>query len=109
SRLLPAPVFKEALGPTAPELAKLVPELHRVFEDMPPAMELPAEVQQRFLFNNVREFLIRCSRIMPLAIFLDDLQWADESTLQLTQYLAPHLDKMAVIIVCAYRDRDVAP
>jgi adenylate cyclase len=109
ARLLPAPVFKEALGPTAPELARLVPELHRLFEDLPPAMELPSEVQQRFLFNNVREFLIRCSRIMPLAIFLDDLQWADESTLQLTQYLAPHLEKMSVVVIGAYRDVDVAP
>jgi adenylate cyclase len=109
ARLLPAPAFREAVGRTAPELAKILPEVHRLFPDLAPSLELPPELRQRFLFNNIQEFLTRCSQIMPLAIFLDDLQWADESTLQLTQHLAPHLDKMAVILIGAYRDVDFAP
>ena len=40
-------------------------------------------MQQRFLFINIQEFLTRGSSVVPLAIFIDDLQWADESTLQL--------------------------
>ena len=109
ARLLPAPAFREAVGRTAPELAKILPEVHRLFPDLPLALELPPELRQRFLFHNIQEFLSRCSQIMPLAIFLDDLQWADESTLQLTQHLAPHLEKMAVILIGAYRDADVTP
>ena len=68
-----------------------MPELYRLFPDMAPPLELPPQLQQRFLFTNVREFLARGSQFMPLAIFIDDLQWADESTLQLTQQLAPQL------------------
>ena len=94
ARLIPAPAFREAVGRSAPELARLLPELHRLFPDMPPPLELPPDLRQRFLFTNVLEFLARSSRVTPLAIFLDDLQWADESTLQLTQHLAPHLEKM---------------
>ena len=109
ARLLPAPVFRDAIGRTAPELARLMPELHRLFPEMPPALELPNELRQRFLFNNVREFLTRCSRVTPLVMFLDDLQWADESTLQLTQHLAPHLNTMRVFIIGAYREVDLAP
>ena len=89
SRLMPAAVFRQAVAASAPELAKLMPELHRLFPDMAPPLELPPQLRQRFLFTNVREFLTRSGRFMPLVIFIDDLQWADESTLQLTQHLAP--------------------
>jgi adenylate cyclase len=108
ARLLPASAFGDVVGRTAPELARLAPEFHRLFPDMPPAIELPPELRQRFLFNNVREFLTRCCAVMPVTVFLDDLQWADESTLQLTLYLAQHLDKTAILVIGAYRDVDVA-
>ena len=57
SRLMPAAVFRQAVGASAPELAKLMPELHRLFPDMAPPLELPPQLRQRFLFTNVREFL----------------------------------------------------
>lgn len=109
AQLLAPSVFRDVVGRTAPELARLVPELHVLFPDMPPPLELPPELRQRFLFNNVREFLSRCSRATPLAIFLDDLHWADEPTLQLTQHLAQHLDRMRVIVIGAYREIDFMP
>ncbi len=108
ARLLPAAVFRDAVGRTAPELARIVPEMHRLFPDLPPPLELPPEVQQRFLFNNIREFLTRCSQVMPIAVFLDDLQWADESTVQLTEHLAPHLEKLPMLIVGAAREVEAA-
>ena len=36
ARLLPAPAFREAVGRTAPELAKILPEVHRLFPDLQP-------------------------------------------------------------------------
>ena len=41
---------------------------------------------------------------MPLAIFIDDLQWADESTLQLTQHLAQQLANLPIVFIAAYRE-----
>ena len=108
SRLMPASVFRQAIGPGAPELAKLLPELHRLFPDMPEPLELPPQLRQRFLFTNVRDFLARCSRFTPLVIVVDDLQWADESTLQLTQHLAQHLATLPIVIIAAYRDVETA-
>jgi adenylate cyclase len=108
ARLMPGPAFRRAMAPSAPELAKLLPELHRLFPDMETPLELPPQLRQRFVFTNVREFLTRCARISPVAIFIDDIQWADESTLQLTQHLAQHLATLPVVIVAAYRDVEVS-
>jgi adenylate cyclase len=109
SRLMPAPVFRQAIGTSAPELAKLMPELHRLFPDMAAPLELPPQLQQRFLFTNVREFLTRSGRSMPLVIFIDDLQWADESTIQLTQQLAQQLANLPTLVIAAYREVEVVP
>jgi len=109
ARLVPTPVFRDAVGRTAPELARLIPELHHLFPDLPPPLDLPPEVEQRFLFNNILDLLTRLSAVVPLVVMIDDLQWADESTMRLTQHLAPHVEKMAVAIVGAFRSADVIP
>ncbi len=108
SRLLPAPAFRQALGTSAPELAKLLPELQRLFPDMAAPLELPPNLRQRFLFTNVREFLSRCSRLSPLVVFIDDFQWADESALQLTLHLAQHVATLPMTMIVAYREAEVA-
>lgn len=106
SRVVPASVFRLAVGPSAPELAKLMPELHRLFPEMPAPLQLPAHLRQRFLFNNVREFLTRCSRAGPLVLVLDDFQWADESTVQLTEHLAQHVATEPIVLIVAYREKE---
>ena len=109
SRLMPTALFRQAVGASAPELAKLLPELYHLFPDMAAPLELSSQLQQRFLFTNVREFLTRSSRCMPLAIFIDDLQWADEATLQLTHQLAPHLENLPIVVIAGYREREEPP
>jgi adenylate cyclase len=109
SRLMPAAAFRQAMQASAPELATLMPELHRLFPDMAPPLALPPELRQRYLFTNVREFLTRCSRSTPLVIFIDDLQWADESTLQLTQHLAKQLANLPIVVITAFREVEAPP
>src|SRR4029453_8856523 len=104
SRLMPAPIFRQAVGASAPELAKLMPELHRLFPDMSPPLDLPPQLKQRFLFTNVREFLTRAAHFMPIAIFIDDVQWADEATLQLIQHLAQQLASLPIVVIAAHRE-----
>jgi adenylate cyclase len=109
SRVMPPAAFQQAITPAAPELAKLMPELRRLFPDLAPPLELPPELRQRYLFTSVREFLTRTSRFMPLAIFIDDLQWADEPTLQLTQHLTQHLATLPIVVIAASREVEAPP
>jgi adenylate cyclase len=108
SQFMPPAAFREAVGSGAAELARLLPTLHRLFPDMTMPLELPPDLRQRFLFTTVREFLARCSRLQPLVILIDDLQWADESTLQLTVHLAQHLSMLPIVCLAAFRDVEAA-
>ena len=107
ARIVPKAALREALGDAAAEVARLVPELRQLFPDLPPPVELPPDQQRRYLFNNFLAFLDRAARVSPHAVLIDDLHWADESTLQLLQHIAPHLDQMPMLVVGTYRDVDL--
>ena len=104
TRVAPSEVLRETLGDAAPEVARLVPDLRRVFPDIPPPLELPPEQQRHYLFKNVSEFLERMSRVSSTVLLLDDLQWADNATLLLLQHLAPLLWQLPVLALGTYRD-----
>src|SRR5262249_30750518 len=104
----PSPqAFRGWLGDNAPELALIAPRLRRLFPDLPPPPELPPQQLRRSLFQTLTECLAWASRQMPLFLLLDDLQWADESTLALVHYLANRVEQLPVVIVGPYRDSPV--
>ena len=92
------------MGDAAPEVARLLPDLRRVFPDIPQPLEMPPQQQRRFLFKSVIDFFERAGRARSLVVLLDDLHWADESTLLLLQQLAPQLEKMPMLVLGTYRD-----
>jgi DNA polymerase III delta prime subunit len=104
ARILPPDMLKNALGNTAAEIALLLPDLRRQFPEIPEPAALPPGQQQRFLFNAVLEFLTRLSRSCPLVLMLDDLHWADDSSILLLEHLAPHLQRLPILMVVTYRD-----
>ncbi|MFY9588959.1 MAG: AAA family ATPase [Actinomycetota bacterium] len=96
--------LRVAFGESAPELAKMVPELKRIFPNLPPPLELPPEQERRYLFNCFTEFVERASHLQPLLFVLEDLHWADEPTLLLLQHLAERVSRMPILMLGTYRD-----
>ncbi|MHC4356048.1 MAG: ATP-binding protein, partial [Planctomycetota bacterium] len=107
ARLVKPDVLLEILGDSAPEVARLMPELRRMFPDLPPPTELPPEQERRYLFNSFLEFIERAGHIQPILLILEDLHWADESTLLLLEHIAQQLHAMPVLIVGTYRDTEL--
>jgi class 3 adenylate cyclase/tetratricopeptide (TPR) repeat protein len=103
--------LRQSLGDDAPELARLFPKLRHMFPDIPPPLELPLDQQRRYTFNSVREYITRTSRVRPQLFVLEDLHWADESTLHLLEHLAERLPQIPCLVVGTYRDApiDVSP
>ena len=99
--------LREALGDVAPEIARIAPALRRLFPDIPEPLELPPELARRYLWNSFGEFVARGAQTQPLLLVLEDLHWADDYTLLLTEYLAPLLPEMPVRIIGTYRDDEI--
>ncbi len=96
--------FRRRMGENAPELAQIAPSLRRAFPDIPQPLELPPAQRRRYLFQSVSEALGRASRTRSQLHILEDLHWADESTLGLLIHLANRVAQLPVVIIGTYRD-----
>jgi tetratricopeptide (TPR) repeat protein len=106
ARVAPHESFRQAIGDAAPEVAKLMPELRRMYPDIPPPVELPPEQQRRFLFNACRDFVERSARATPMVAIFEDLHWADEPTLLLIQHMSQMVPTAPILMIGTYRDAD---
>jgi predicted ATPase len=96
--------FRRRLGDNAAELAQLAPSLRRVFPDIPQPLELPPAQKRFYLFRSLSEAFARAARTRSYVYILEDLHWADESTLALLMHLANRVTQLPVVIIGTYRD-----
>jgi class 3 adenylate cyclase/tetratricopeptide (TPR) repeat protein len=91
-----------------PHLARLLPEQSAAPE---PSAEMngdkPDLEDQQRLFRAVTHMLETLALSTPIALLLDDLHWADDSTLKLLQHLARYLRGSRVLLLGTYRDVEV--
>lgn len=92
-----APDGLRDVGPLAAHLALLMPELGPV----------PAASDRPTLFEAVRCAFAAAARRRPVAVFLDDLHWADAATLELLPTLVSWLEGERILIVGAYRNDEL--
>ncbi len=95
--------YRRQMGPYAAELAQIAPSLRRIFPDLPKPLELPAAQQRGYLFQSLAESMAGAARTRPCMYLLEDLHWADESTLALLIYLAHRIAQIPAVILGTYR------
>ncbi|MBN1209063.1 MAG: AAA family ATPase [Myxococcaceae bacterium] len=100
----------EAFEGNGQVLVDLIPQLELLAGKQPAVPELPpAETQSRF-FRALQRFLgVFATAEHPLAVFLDDLQWADLASLRLIQHLLTQGGMPPVLWLGAYRDNELSP
>ncbi len=105
--MLRARVTKRLPGLTG-LLAEDLPELEALIGPQPPAPQLPpSQTQNRLLgaFARLLEALCRAER--PVALFFDDLQWADQAALRLFETVVSDAQIAHLLVIGAYRDNEV--
>lgn len=105
----PARALLEPGSPLAPvwlaELARLLPELALAWPELPTPLTLaPAEERAR-LFQALAEALRLLARPL-LILIIDDLHWADPSTLDWLVYLLSQLRAAPLLLVATARPQD---
>ncbi|MEP6690187.1 MAG: AAA family ATPase [Gemmatimonadaceae bacterium] len=65
----------------------------------------PAEVKSRLLWN-FQQFLIRYAAKEPMLIVLENLQWADASSLELLHFTARQIEHGRIVLLCTYNETE---
>jgi DNA-binding CsgD family transcriptional regulator/tetratricopeptide (TPR) repeat protein len=100
-RPLPAELGVDAIleltGPSWRELARLLPGLGE------PEAGPPGQAAQARLFEVLLGLLTRLSEQTPVALMVEDLHWADQSTRDLLAFLVRNLRRERLLVVATYR------
>jgi predicted ATPase/signal transduction histidine kinase/DNA-binding NarL/FixJ family response regulator/tRNA A-37 threonylcarbamoyl transferase component Bud32 len=97
-----------ALGANGQVIIDVIPDVERIIGPQPAVPQLGlSESQNRF--NRVfQQFIHVFSQPEhPLVVFLDDLQWADLSSLKLIELIMADSDNQYLLLIGAYRDNEV--
>ena len=102
--------LQRAVGTNGKVIIDVIPELESLIGEQPPVAELGStESQNRFnlVFQNfVQAF---CTKEHPIAIFLDDLQWADTPSINLIQTILSNPEMKYLYLMLSFRDNEVLP
>jgi tetratricopeptide (TPR) repeat protein len=101
-----ADAIRETLGPLADEMIKLLPELMWLLPEAQPTPTLDAEAEKRRLFEAVAQWLIRLAQAQPLLLILEDIHWADESSLDFLQVFLHRMAHFPILMLMTYRRED---
>ncbi len=92
------------------ELARLMPEIRSAWPHLAPPLGLAAAEGRARLFQALTEaFRTLIESVVhrhPLVLVVDDLHWADPSTLDWLVYLVDRLQDLPLLLVGAYRPQD---
>ncbi len=96
------------MGPGAADISAIIPELRHKLPDLEPAPTLEPEQARFRLFDSISQFFGNLAGSRPLMFVLDDLQWADQPSLLLLEFMASQLPGKNILILGTYRDIEIS-
>ena len=122
-RLAPYQAIREALGsfatacprrllrldidPHADDVARLLPDIAARIGGVRPPLADDPDAERMRLFDAVRHWLGAIARRRPVLLVLDDLQWAEHSSLRLIRHLVDNPPDGQLLLVLTLRDGEV--
>ncbi len=100
----------KALDSNGKVIIDVIPELETLIGEQPPVADLGAtESQNRFnlVFQNFIQAF--CKKEHPIAIFLDDMQWADTPSINLILTILSNAEMKYLYLMLSFRDNEVLP
>jgi class 3 adenylate cyclase len=99
--------LRRELGSGASEVALVVSEVRARLGELPEPQPADPDHARFRLFDSITNFLLNASSAKPLAIFLEDLHFADESSLRLLEFAARELSSARILLVGTFRDEQL--
>lgn len=96
------------MGPGAADITEIIPAARERLPQLEPLPSLEPEEARFRLFNSISTFLKNASGFQPLVLVLEDLHWADRSSLLLLEFLVRQLGTSSLLLIGTYRDVEVS-
>jgi predicted ATPase len=97
-----------ALGINAQVVIEVIPELEFLIGQQPPVLPLGTTESQNRLNTSFQSFVrVFTQKEHPLVLFLDDLQWVDQGSLQMINLLMSDKSCRHFLLIGSYRDNEV--
>ena len=98
----------DTMGGSVKILSQFIPGIEELTGKLPDIPVLKGiEAQNRFNYEFARFIKTIADKEHPLILFVDDLQWADASSLSLIKIIAENRDIEYVMLIGAYRKNEV--
>ncbi|MCK5375980.1 MAG: AAA family ATPase, partial [Acidobacteria bacterium] len=99
--------LREAVGDSGAELARLAPELSSRLGPFPEGPTLSASEERLRLYDGIARCLFQLAEPSGLLLFIDDMQWADQASLSLLQYLMRLAGRERLLVLGCYRETEL--
>ncbi len=100
-------LLRAELGPLGGELRRIIPELSALVPGLADPVETEANTERHRLFEAVSDLLAEMSHNVPVVLVLDDLHWADKTSLLLLRHIVRAPTPMRLLVLGTYRDTDL--
>lgn len=105
--------LEEITPPDLPDLVRAFGALGTVFPqaddtDEPILVDGGARESRRRAFRSLKALLVSVSKLRPLVILIDDLQWGDQDSTRVLEELLTPPDRPAMLFIGAYRSEERA-
>ena len=98
----------KALNSNGLLITDIVPELEAIIGVQPILSELgPAENRNRLLYTFSNFFKIFAEENNPLTVFLDDLQWCDQPSMEMIKYMLSIDEIENLLVIGCFRDNEL--
>ncbi|MHB8203509.1 MAG: ATP-binding protein, partial [Desulfomonilaceae bacterium] len=64
---------------------------------------IEGEALEKLIFKNVRSLVVKASELRPTVVVMEDLHWADASSLTLLEYLYPLVENCRLLFINVFR------
>jgi len=96
--------FAQFVGPSAWAISQFVPDLDDFLLGADYPTDLPGDSHRDFVVKAVQEMLLATTARGPHVLIVEDLHWADESTMLVFDGLVEQLDTESCVLLASYRD-----
>ena len=99
--------LRSQMGTGASDIAQVVPELRQLLPELEPSPILEPEQARFRLFDSITNFLKNIAQSQPLMLVLEDLHWADHSSLMLWEFVSKEISNARLMLLGTYRDLEI--